>query len=335
MLFRSEIYNITNIHKKYTLDNFLFNYDTQIELSYRTPGATDYNPEYDVFYGYDEKKTNPIEIFANLIDYYQNSFWDVYNTCLFKSIEKISTDETEGFRQKLIEFFTVSVTKDENSSEYSFITILQIITRILYFDTEANQQCLSQVIYNGEPEPKEDEPFIPESPIEQEPTSDNPQEPETPIDFEEPKVEDNQVSENSIDTQTTTEPEAPIESDEPETDEPLEPEIPEETNNDDEPLFPIEPEITEEEKPNEPVIPADNTVPENTEELECSDLLNKMAEECECADEVEKEILEELDQIKLDEEEIDENLAQIKLDQEAIKHEQDILNEELLLLNSQ
>jgi hypothetical protein len=156
-----KVFSKTYIYDNFKLDTFLRTYDNQVEANYQ-PRGLDFDREYDVFYGYENEDENGLsehQILLNkLIKAYRTEFFDIYKTGLFKTIGKMSTDETEDYRTKIIEYFQQFVTDNKQAADSYFITILYIITRLLYFDTRDNQNALNTVINNNTTEDEEETP---------------------------------------------------------------------------------------------------------------------------------------------------------------------------------
>jgi hypothetical protein len=152
-----KLFNKTHIYDEYKLNAFLRTYDDQVEANYQ-PLGLEYDREYDVFYGYNEDDNTNISTHRatlnKIICHYRNQFFDVYKTGIFKTLAKMTTDETEDFRTKLIEYFKQYVLENTNAPDNYFISILYILTRLLYFDTKDNQTALLNCLI---PEHEEEE----------------------------------------------------------------------------------------------------------------------------------------------------------------------------------
>jgi hypothetical protein len=144
-----KVFTKTYIYDNYKLDTFLQTYDNQVEANYQ-PKGLDFDRDYDVFYGYEDEKedklSNDQKLLNKLVRTYKTEFFDIYKTGLFKTIGKMSTDETEDYRTKIIEYFQQFVIDNKEASDSYFITILYIITRLLYFDTRDTQNALNSVM---------------------------------------------------------------------------------------------------------------------------------------------------------------------------------------------
>jgi hypothetical protein len=144
-----KIFDKTGIYDDYKLNSFLKTYDNQVEANYQ-PLGLEFNRDFDVFYGYDNDDNKDISenqaTLNSIVKNYRQEFFDIYKTGLFKTLGKMSTDDTEDFRSKLIGYFTQFVVENKNATDSYFITIIYVLTRLLYFDTKDNQQALINVI---------------------------------------------------------------------------------------------------------------------------------------------------------------------------------------------
>jgi hypothetical protein len=144
-----KVFTKTYIYDNYKLDTFLKTYDNQVEANYQ-PKGLQFDRDFDVFYGYEKENEDEMSdkqaLLFKLIKIYRAEFFDIYKTGLFKTTGKMSTDETEDYRTKIIEYFQQFVTDNREAADSYFITILYIITRLLYFDTRDNQNGLNSVI---------------------------------------------------------------------------------------------------------------------------------------------------------------------------------------------
>jgi hypothetical protein len=210
------------------------------------------------------------------------------------------------------------------------------INPIETIETVISQEPENSVEPISEPEiPKIDDDPLPLDPIEPEITVNQEvteveypsiDQPENQVDIEPPKVDDDPlfVEEPSV----PTEPGYPNIEEDPIYVEPAPNDDQNNESNDSESrITSVASEIPKE---NYPII-AD---PETPVESTCSKKLEKIADECECADEVEKEIRDRLYKIKMQEQDIQSRIAQIKNDESEIKNLQGAISDNLETLEN-
>jgi hypothetical protein len=143
----TDIFSSTDIDKKFRLQTYLDKFDNIAELNF-TPFALIETKDYEYFYEKEEeeKLTDKDEIrLKDVRDSFNKQFIDIRNTTFMNVIQSISGEaELIDFRINIVQYFVSYINSDVKHHTHNYTyTLLCIITKMMFYDTDETQNKLS------------------------------------------------------------------------------------------------------------------------------------------------------------------------------------------------
>jgi hypothetical protein len=139
------------LDNKFRLEKILWDYDKQVSLNFFSVGLL-FDGEYENFYENiaDIIKQPELDEDQNkiktLLEVYKTQFFDMKNSCFLNVIGNMSSEDLNNYRALLADYFISYILSRKHVDENFDMSIINIITKLLFFDVRKMQQTFLNCI---------------------------------------------------------------------------------------------------------------------------------------------------------------------------------------------
>jgi hypothetical protein len=139
------------LDNKFRLEKILYDYDKQVSLNFFSVGLL-FDGEYENFYENIQEIIKQPELdeeqlkLKNIMELYKTQFFDIKSTCFLNVIGHINTEDVNNYRELMAKYFISYIKAKIHVDENFDMSIISIITKLLFFDVRKMQETFLNCI---------------------------------------------------------------------------------------------------------------------------------------------------------------------------------------------